>query len=219
MNQLSIVLLLLLVLSVGFGGYKWSDLSQRVKDAEALLQHEGDLRRINVSSSTLSDESKFVFANIKNQYSYYYNKGFTRAGMVVDSVKIIYAWDYTFSFGVEIPNEWNWCVKDIPDQPGYVQVNSPEPSFLSSNPPSPKEVDIINGSNSTNDLTRSREMAEISLARVNADAEQYLDDPSLKKTIRLAFSKHLQEVMNSSHQESNPVAGVVLNYVETSSCD
>ena len=36
MNQLSIVLLLLLVLSVGFGGYKWSDLSQKAEDAEEL---------------------------------------------------------------------------------------------------------------------------------------------------------------------------------------
>lgn len=220
MNKLSLFLILLLLLVVGGAGYGYSEMKNQLDQANDIAMKEKALREINVKNSTLSKETEFIFARITNQYTYYYDKTFLAAlGISRDTVKIIYEWPYTFSFGIKIPDAWDWCIKEVDGEPGYVQVNSPFPSFISSNPPNPKEKDIINGSAyAVNDQTRSDEMAGLALQRVNADANQYLNDENVQKNIRLAFSKHLQDVMNISHKNSNPVAGVKLNYVENSGC-
>ena len=219
MNKLSLLLVLVLLAVVGGAGFGYAEMRHRVQVAEETAEREISLRQINVRNSILSQESEFIFSRVTNHYTHYYNKVFTAAVVSRDTVKIVYEWPYTFSFGIKVPDGWDWCIQDVEGEPGYVQVNSPFPTFISSNPPRPKEKDIINGSAyAVNDQTRADEMEQLSLQRVQEDAQQYLADENVQKNIRLAFSKHLQDVMNLSHPDSNPVAGVTLNYVAESAC-
>ena len=187
---------------------------QIIESKDAKIKEERELRKIKISKSTLSSENKFIFSEITNQYSKYYAKNFTVAGVVVDKVKIIYEWDYTLGFGVEIPAGWNWCIKET--KSGFLEINSPSPSFLNSNEPNPKPSVVIKKSNATNLKTASQEMLELAQKRIDEDAKHYLSDGHIKKTMTLAFAKHLQRVINASHANSDPVIEVDIKYVEDS---
>lgn len=225
MNKTVVILVICLAGLLAGGGYGYAILSGELKSAKQEAAHEKELRKINVKNSTLSSVTKFVFSEVTNQYTYYFDTNFvtwftqTWGG---DRVQIVYEWPYTFSFGIELPEQWNWCVKVLKDKPGFVSVNSPKPSFLYTNPPNPTPAErgIINApSHAVNDATVKQQMDAMSLQRVKEDAQQYLQDSYVQKNITLSFSKHIQEIMNLSHPHSNPVAGVDINYVDDNTCE
>ncbi|WP_158681605.1 hypothetical protein [Microbulbifer pacificus] len=222
MNKLIVTLILMLVVSVGGAVYGYVQFSYKLDRAEELVKQERDLRKINVKNSMLTNVTEFVFTKITNQYTYYYDTSFVTGLTQLwggDKVRIVYEWPYTFSFGVKIPDGWNWCPKEVDGKPGFVSVQAPKPSLISKNDPSPKYLKVIKApSHRVNDETVSEQINEIAKKRIEEDAESYLQAESVSKNISLAFSKHLQDILNMAHANSNPVAGVEIEFVDDNSC-
>jgi hypothetical protein len=222
MTKLTTILILLLILITGISTYGYVTFTGKIEKAELTVKHEQALRKINVKNSMLSTVTEFVFAKITNQYTYYYDTSFVTTFSKVwggDEVQIVYEWPYTFSFGIKFPKDWNWCVSIITEKPGYITINSPFPSLISKNEPSPKPLKVIKApSNKINDQTVSDQVFKIANDRILSDSEVYLAEDNVTKNITLAFSKHIQDIMNLSHENSNPIAGVEINYVADSVC-
>lgn len=216
MNKLLLVLIIVLLGLVGASTYGYMHLTQKLTAAEEIAEHEKALREIKVKKSTLSGVTEFIFARVSNQYMYFYDK---KLGKVVkDHVQRLYEWDYEFSFGIKVPENWDWCIRVVEDKPGYLQINSPKPALISKNSPNPRIKKVIKSSSKKHEKTVDKEVNALVKDRISKDADNYLKEKSVRKNITLSFSKHIQDIINSAHEGSNPVAGVNINYVKTSVC-
>ncbi|MGH1429714.1 MAG: hypothetical protein ACRBB4_01220 [Neptuniibacter sp.] len=216
MNKLLLVLIVILLGLVGASTYGYVHLTQKLSEAEEIAEREKALREIKVKKSTLSGVTEFIFARVSNQYMYFYDK---KLGKVVkDHVQRLYEWDYEFSFGIKVPENWDWCISVVEDKPGYLQINSPKPSLISKNDPNPKIKKVIKSSSKKHEKTVDDAVNKLVKDRIKKDANTYLKEKNVIKNITLSFSKHIQDIINSTHQSSNPVAGVDINYVDKSVC-
>ncbi|WP_420600380.1 hypothetical protein [Neptuniibacter sp.] len=216
MNKLLLVLIVILLGLVGASTYGYVHLTQKLSEAEEIAEREKELREIKVKKSTLSGVTEFIFARVSNQYMYFYDK---KLGKVVkDHVQRLYEWDYEFSFGIKVPENWDWCISVVEDKPGYLQINSPKPSLISKNDPNPKIKKVIKSSSKKHEKTVDDAVNQLVKDRIKKDANTYLKEKNVIKNITLSFSKHIQDIINSTHQSSNPVAGVDINYVDKSVC-
>jgi len=216
MNKLLLVLIVILLGLVGASTYGYVHLTQKLSEAEEIAEREKELREIKVKKSTLSGVTEFIFARVSNQYMYFYDK---KLGKVVkDHVQRLYEWDYEFSFGIKVPENWDWCISVVEDKPGYLQINSPKPSLISKNDPNPKIKKVIKSSSKKHEKTVDDAVNKLVKDRIKKDANTYLKEKNVIKNITLSFSKHIQDIINSTHQSSNPVAGVDINYVDKSVC-
>lgn len=216
MNKLLLVLIAILLGLVGASTYGYVHLTQKLSEAEEIAEREKELREIKVKKSTLSGVTEFIFARVSNQYMYFYDK---KLGKVVkDHVQRLYEWDYEFSFGIKVPENWDWCISVVEDKPGYLQINSPKPSLISKNDPNPKIKKVIKSSSKKHEKTVDDAVNKLVKDRIKKDANTYLKEKNVIKNITLSFSKHIQDIINSTHQSSNPVAGVDINYVDKSVC-
>lgn len=217
MNKLLLVLIVILLGLVGASTYGYVHLTQKLSEAEQIAEREKELRKIKVKQSTLSGVTEFIFARVSNQYMYFYDK---KLGKVVkDHVQRLYEWDYEFSFGIKVPENWDWCIKAVEDKPGYLQINSPKPSLISKNDPNPKINKVIKSSRKKHEKTVNAAVNKLAKERISEDANTYLKEKNVIKNITLSFSKHIQDIINSTHEGSNPVAGVDINYVQKSVCN
>ena len=217
MNKLLLVLIVILLGLVGASTYGYVHLTQKLSEAEQIAEREKELRKIKVKQSTLSGVTEFIFARVSNQYMYFYDK---KLGKVVkDHVQRLYEWDYEFSFGIKVPENWDWCIKAVEDKPGYLQINSPKPSLISKNDPNPKINKVIKSSRKKHEKTVNAAVNKLAKERISEDANTYLKEKNVIKNITLSFSKHIQDIINSTHEGSNPVAGVDINYVKKSVCN
>ena len=216
MNKLLLVLIVILLGLVGASTYGYVHLTQKLSEAEEIAEREKELREIKVKKSSLSGVTEFIFARVSNQYMYFYDK---KLGKVVkDHVQRLYEWDYEFSFGIKVPENWDWCISVVEDKPGYLQINSPKPSLISKNDPNPKIKKVIKSSSKKHEKTVDDAVNKLVKDRIKKDANTYLKEKNVIKNITLSFSKHIQDIINSTHQSSNPVAGVIINYVDKSVC-
>jgi flagellar basal body-associated protein FliL len=216
MNKLLLVLIVILLGLVGASTYGYVHLTQKLSEAEEIAEREKELREIKVKKSSLSGVTEFIFARVSNQYMYFYDK---KLGKVVkDHVQRLYEWDYEFSFGIKVPENWDWCISVVEDKPGYLQINSPKPSLISKNDPNPKIKKVIKSSSKKHEKTVDDAVNKLVKDRIKKDANTYLKEKNVIKNITLSFSKHIQDIINSTHQSSNPVAGVDINYVDKSVC-
>lgn len=216
MNKLLLVLIVILLGLVGASTYGYVHLTQKLSEAEEIAEREKELREIKVKKSSLSGVTEFIFARVSNQYMYFYDK---KLGKVVkDHVQRLYEWDYEFSFGIKVPENWDWCISVVEDKPGYLQINSPKPSLISKNDPNPKIKKVIKSSSKKHEKTVDDAVNQLVKDRIKKDANTYLKEKNVIKNITLSFSKHIQDIINSTHQSSNPVAGVIINYVDKSVC-
>lgn len=217
MNKLLLVLIVILLGLVGASTYGYVHLTQKLSEAEQIAEREKELREINVKKSSLSGVTEFIFARVSNQYMYFYDK---KLGKVVkDHVQRLYEWDYEFSFGIKVPENWDWCISVVEDKPGYLQINSPKPSLISKNDPNPKIKKVIKSSRKKHEKTVDAAVNSLVKERIRKDANTYLKEENVIKNITLSFSKHIQDIINSTHEGSNPVAGVDINYVDKSVCN
>ncbi len=217
MNKISLLLLVIVIMLTAASSYGYVSLTGKLVSAQEAAHRERSLREINVKNSTLSGVSEFIFARISSQYTYFYEKNFKKG--LNDKVEILYEWPFTYSFGVKTPENWNWCIKEVTGKPGYLRVNAPFPSLISRNEPNPKPIKVFKAVRKRDGKTVEEEVNSLAKKRIKEDAKAYLSDGEVNKTVTLAFAKHLQDIMNLSHKDSNPVAGVEINYVKKSVCE
>ena len=223
MKNLLIILSIVLLCAVGFGGYKYSSFKYQLELAEKERDTAIQKQNITVKNSTLARTSEYIYSTITNQYMYFYDANF--AGKVTrwfggDDVEILFEWDYVFSYGVKIPNDWKFCFTSVDHDPGYYTINIPHPELLSKNVPSPGVRKVFKlGSYDINSVAALKQMQEIALERIKEDSEVHLQNHEILAQITLGFSDHISSIINSSYSDSNPVTGIVVKYTDISVCD
>jgi len=197
---------------------KWVTSKQAKNDAVAQLQDEKNKNKVRVSNSMLSSVSKFTFAEITGEYHYFLDKTFGKL-LARDKIKSMYEWSYTFNFGFNVPDHWNWCPKVVDETLGVVAVNAPKISQTNSNPPAPRSMQVFRGANwNKHEVEADAFVTEYARQDMEERAQAYLKNDTIVKSVRLSLGAHLQNAMNANLDGAKPVSKVEVKFVDTSTC-
>lgn len=215
-----VVMLLLLVIFAGAAYVmydKKNDAQQAQQRVEGELKKEIGKGRITISKTMPELATEFIFMDVTNQYAYLFD---TRtAGFKRERYVAYYEWNYTLKFGYAVPRNWNWCIKVIDEKNGIVQVNAPAVTQLGGNGAAPVVKTILNSAlyASTEKLV-NQEVQRIADEKIATQARVYLDNATLKASVRGALSSFLQDIMNGAYKDARPIRKVEINTVAASQC-
>lgn len=208
-----VIYLLIAIILAGGSYHFWDKSDQLERDNNLIkekLSNEIEKHKIKISKTNLSQVTKFTFLEVTNEFQYLYEKTLGK-WLTKDKVGVLYQWDYTFSFGFDLTKEpnWNWCPTLISNEPGVIQVNAPGIVQTNVNSPSPKPVRVFNDAYWDEHQVRiSNEVNEHANEKVKEVASIYLKNPTTISSVTKALGAHLQQVMNSAYEDSNPIREV-----------
>ena len=210
------VIYILISLLLAFGTYHFWDRSKKINDqkvqVEQALAEEKQKSEIKINNSTFAEVTKFTFLEITNEFLYFYED---KIG--VKNIKAIYEWDYTFSFGFDLSKHdgWDWRPKIIDEELGIVQITAPKIVQTNANIPSPvlKHL-ILKPRTKEHHKEAARKVLEYATKKMEDMANSYLSKETTTISIKKALGSHLQNVMNSTHANSNPISEVRVVFSE-----
>lgn len=193
------------------------NLETEVTNLTLQLNFEVEKNKIRVSNSILQNAAKLTFAEVSNEFNYLYDK---KLGELLkhERVTTLYEWKYTFSFGVDIKEGWDWCPK-VDEVNGVVKVQAPKIEQTNVNPVAPMITKVVNNAYWDEHLEIANKIVfDKATDVVDERGKSYLTQKSIIDMVELSLSSHLKNVMNAAHKASNPISKVEVIFVEESSC-
>lgn len=163
------------------------------------------MMKTKVDAGLLVKARQLTFAKIEDSFSKIAHD--SGMGWRAD---IEYVWVYPYNFGFDVPENWNWNLKEV--EPGVVSLDVPPLKQLNFSPVAPKERTKINGANGTH-LSKM-------IAKVTADAETmvkdrekyYLDNGTIQDTAKLGMAAFIMDILNANTPKDRlPIRKVIVN--------
>ena len=180
------------------------------------ISEEIEKNKISISSTILTEATEFTFMKVTNQFMYYMDAKPVKKSPA--KWQAVYQWDYTFNFGFEIDEGWNWCIK-VDEQAGIVTLNAPAIKQLNQSSASPTPVKIINGGNRKTSQAAAKLIRDTANRKVRDAARVYLENRTVQSSVKKSLASFFQDILNDAHENSNPISKVVVNIVGKSTCD
>jgi hypothetical protein len=212
------LVLAIVVMSI-FGTYHFIGMSEELKEANSKLNLSKDALEIDITNSQLSSVDEFTAAVITNKYMDMYNKSFGSKvlGFIfvpLDKVEFVWKFDYRFSFGVKFPAEWDYKLTIIDESLGHIKIQIPEPILISKNPPSPELHHVIRGIDEKNNKMVLDQLKLLATVRVNYDANAYLKNEDVRKTIKLALANRIMSFANLNRPKAQRITEIDIEFVD-----
>ena len=198
-----------------FGGQKIQSLKTDIQELSLTLENEKEKNRIKISKTMLSSVSKFTFLEVKSSFSYLYDDNIG-SGVKYEKVTALFEWEYVFSFGFDVPKDWDWCPKIVDGENGVVSVNAPPVTQTNSNLPAPSKTKVLNGAYwDAHEVEIENTVKQLAQERIKEVAESYLENATTQQSVRDSLSNHLKTIMNAGHSNSNPIRTVKVIFGKT----
>lgn len=216
--------IVLFIICLALGGvsfFYWQQNSQLQQDIEEVK----NLHDIAITSTLLTETTEFTFMKISNDYVYLMDqkgKAIAKATKMKVSNsarwKALYKWRYTYHFGFNIKQGWQWCIK-VDQAKGQVTLNAPLITQMNTSDASPKLVEIFNGGVKKTQLAADKWIQLHANKMVKKAADVYLANPTVQSSVQKSLATFFQDILNDAHPDANPVRKVVVNSVKQSQCD
>jgi hypothetical protein len=220
-NALTAPLLVVAIVAMSiFGTFHFIGMSQKLEETKTKLDLTEAAYEIDIKSSELSGVDEFTAAVITNKYmdmydenfGYYFANGLF--GLTLDKVEFVWGFNYKFSFGVKFPPDWDYKLSIMDRELGHIKINVPEPILTSKNPPSPELYHVIKGIDGKNNKAVLDQLKLISTIRVNQDANSYLINDDVRKTIRLALANRIMSFANLNRPKGRRITQIDIEFVD-----
>lgn len=162
------------------------------------------IMRTHVDAGLLQKARKLTFATIDDSFSTVaQDKGI---GWRAD---IEFRWTYPYDFGFDIPENWNWNLKE--EEPGVVSLEVPALQQLTRAPAAPKQSKVINAANGKHLTEIETQVNALADQMVKAREKYYLENPSIQETARLGMAGFVLDILNTNTpKDQRPIHKVIV---------